>query len=233
VSRLQFQSTQGQHAELTGASSLVLCAITAVAEAVVDSLGLRRFHVVRIKNSTAALKTAASADLPRLAIVIESEAAVVVSTIQTLKRRWPRIKVVAVGLPNTEESLMRVIRSGVDGIVLAEEPLDQLARACLDVLGDNIRLPPQAVRPLFDRLVRLDQPIDKGQRSAPFVRLSGREVEILNCLERGESNKAIATELHIEVQTVKNHINQILRKLDVHSRFDAARLGASHLTEPT
>lgn len=211
----------------------MLCAITAVAEAVIGSLDLRTSRVVRIKNSTAVLRTAVSPDLPRLGIVIEPEAAVIVSTIQALKRRWPRIKVVAVGLPNTEDSLMRVIRSGAEGIVLAEERLDQLAQACLDVLGDNIRLPPQAVRPLFDRLVRLDQPIGKGQQGAPFVRLSGRELEILNCLERGESNKAIATELHIEVQTVKNHINQILRKLDVHSRFDAARLGASHLTQPT
>jgi two-component system nitrate/nitrite response regulator NarL len=61
------------------------------------------------------------------------------------------------------------------------------------------------------------------------ARLSARELEILRCIERGDSNKAIARQLNVELQTVKNHVTHVLHKLGVRSRYDAARFAAQHL----
>jgi two-component system nitrate/nitrite response regulator NarL len=53
----------------------------------------------------------------------------------------------------------------------------------------------------------------------------------LGHLERGESNKEMAAQLNLAEQTVKNHVGDILRKLGVHSRYDAARVGAARGVE--
>lgn len=82
------------------------------------------------------------------------------------------------------------------------------------------------MRPFFQRLIQFRA---AGGRPVAVARLSARQVEILQYLARGQSNKEIAVAIHVEVQTVKNHVSDILRKLGVSNRFDAARLAAGQL----
>lgn len=137
-----------------------------------------------------------------------------------------------VGIPNQEEAILRCVAAGAAGLVTREESLNELSRALHEVLESGYRLPAYALAPLLDRLVALGAPALPGG-SVEMRRLSAREIEVVSHMARGATNKEIALQLSVEVQTVKNCVSRILRKLAVHSRYDAARLWASRApTEP-
>ncbi len=212
---------------------LVLSNNTAVAQAIIASLSLRRTQALKLCPPLDAMLSAAPCvKAPQLAIVMESDIDTVVAAIRALKHRWHWIKILVGGLPNQEESILRAFAAGAHGVVLDAEPLDQLAQAVQEVLADRYRPPPQLIRPFFERLFQLESAALGTTRLPPLTRLSGREVEVLNSLAQGQSNKAIAAQVHIEVQTVKNHLSQIFRKLGVHSRFDAGRVAALSTRDP-
>jgi DNA-binding NarL/FixJ family response regulator len=196
-----------------------------LAEAITRSLELPCTGVLRLRQAAADLPHLLSVSRsPRLAIVVEPEGRALAPPVRVLRRRWPEIKVLVAGLPSKEDAILRAVAARVDGIVLAEESLDQLAEAMRVVLSGTFRSPPRLLRPLFNRLVGLSGVSDEEQPA--ITRLSAREVEVLGYIERGESNKAIAVQLFVEEQTVKNHVTQILRKLRVRTRYDAARIAA-------
>ncbi len=207
--------------------SVVLCNSTVVAQAVARSLGLQHASLATLGDRARENgRQNAPGEPPVLAISIESDVGRVGPAIRALKRKWPRIKIVTVGLTNREDDILRAFAAGADGVVLAEEPLACVAEAARIVLAGAVRPPPQTIQPLFDHLLRL-QTLKRRSGKAPAVaRLSARELEILSYLRRGDDNKAIAVELHVEVQTVKNHVSNILHKLGVKSRHDAAKIVA-------
>jgi DNA-binding NarL/FixJ family response regulator len=159
-----------------------------------------------------------------LAIVIESDVTAAVVAVAAVKRRWPHVRVLVVGLSNREDAVLRCADAGADGVVSRDESADQLIEAAREILMGAFRRPQRPARPLFDRLVRVGPEGCSGHGRPWVTRFSTREIQVLECLARGSSNKDIAGELHVELQTVKNHIGHILRKLGVHSRFDAVRV---------
>ncbi|MFI5397561.1 MAG: LuxR C-terminal-related transcriptional regulator [Candidatus Binatia bacterium] len=191
-------------------------------ESVVRSLELQKAAVVRFESEFAP-DSRRELGHPKLAIVVGPDATATVAAIRSLKHRWHGIRVLVVGATDEEDAVLSCIAAGADGLVGPDESLEQLEQAVRDVLANGFRLPPRLARPLFDRLIRLD-PKSRQQGRPLVTRLSAKEVEILRCLARGMSNKGIANELRMEVQTVKNHVTDIHRKLGVHSRFDAVRV---------
>ena len=208
-----------------GTPSVVVCDNIWFGEAISQSLDLSCCAVLRLRHTETDLpRLLLASRSPKLAIIVASEEYSLAPSVRILRRRWPEIKVLVAGLSNHEDAILRAVAARVDGIVLAEETLEQLAAAVRVVLSDAFRSPPQLIRPLFNRLARLILP--KAGRQPPIVRLSAREVEILRHIELGESNKAIAAQLFVEEQTVKNHVTKILRKLGVRTRYGAARVAA-------
>jgi DNA-binding NarL/FixJ family response regulator len=202
---------------------LVLGKFTALSRLIIRSLELQRGVAGRLDNGLArSIDGGAECARPQLAIVIESDAAAAETAVRALKQRWPDVRVLVYGAADEEDAVLNFLAAGADGLVASDEPLEQLAQAVRDVLSNGFHLPPHLVRPLFDRLIRLDP--KSRQRGRPRVTgLSAREIEVLAHVARSESNKEIALGLHVEEQTVKNHMRDILRKLGVHSRADAAR----------
>ncbi|MFI5364036.1 MAG: response regulator transcription factor [Candidatus Binatia bacterium] len=206
---------------------------TAVAQAIIASLGLRQTLALKLEPELdLTIRAASCKRTPQLAIIIASDIASVVATIGTLKRCWQSIKIVVIGLPNREESILRAFATGAHGVLLEEESLEQLAQAVHEVLAGRYRPPAPLIHSFLERLFQLESCAAGAMRSLPLTRLSARELEVLNCLAQGYSNQAIAGQLHIEVQTVKNHVSQILRKLGVHSRVDASRVAAASARAP-
>ncbi len=122
---------------------------------------------------------------------------------------------------STEETdLVESLRAGAQGYLLKDMEPDALVIALRDIVAGKTVVAPD----LAPVLARAVQGKDDGtpEISGPFDELTPRETEILGLLAEGQSNKAIARNLGISDGTVKLHVKAILRKLEVHSRVEAA-----------
>jgi len=139
---------------------------------------------------------------------------------QTLRREVPEVKVILLGVPDLADEIMRSIEAGAAGYVLRESSFDYLVATIRAVHGGEAFCSPRVAASLFSRVAEL-----AAERVPPIaqssVKLTTRELEIVNQIAQGLSNKEIARRLSIGPQTVKNHIHNILDKLQVHTRLQA------------
>lgn len=149
-----------------------------------------------------------------------------------LKRRHPQMLVVLMTRVEDDEQLFQAIRSGAAAYVSKEIETEEFARILRRVaageylINDSVLSRPHvASRVLhqFQELSVLDQ-----SASGVFSPLTPREIEILDYVAQGNSNKEIAYQLGISDQTVKNHITSILRKLAVNDRTQAVIFALRH-----
>lgn len=149
-----------------------------------------------------------------------------------LKRRHPQMLVVLMTRIEDDEQLFQAIRSGAAAYVSKEIEADELARILRRVSAGEYPIndcvlsrPHVASRVLhqFQELSVLDESAD-----GVFSPLTPREIEILDYVAQGNSNKEIAYQLGISDQTVKNHITSILRKLAVNDRTQAVIFALRH-----
>jgi two-component system, NarL family, nitrate/nitrite response regulator NarL len=128
---------------------------------------------------------------------------------------------IAYALPCSYTEVVSCAEAGVAGYLLDDEPHSELIKAVTAVSRGDICCPPRVAAMLMHRMgprgARADVPDG-------LMRLTPREREILELIDRSMSNKEIARALCIEVRTVKNHVHNLLEKLEVHRRVDAAAL---------
>jgi two-component system nitrate/nitrite response regulator NarL len=141
-----------------------------------------------------------------------------VPTIAALVAAIPDVRVVAFGVPETESDIIACAEAGVAGCVTREASFAELV-ATIERVGSGESLcSPQVAAILLRRVATL-----AAQRSyEPAASLTAREREILELIDEGLSNKQIGQRLCIELPTVKNHVHNILEKLHVHRRYEAA-----------
>jgi DNA-binding NarL/FixJ family response regulator len=149
-----------------------------------------------------------------------------------LKRRHPRIGIVIVTMHEDDEQLFNAIRVGAAAYCTKDvEPsfivniIRRVARGEY-LINENVLSHPFVASRVLDQFRELAR-IDHAHDSV-FSPLTPREVEILDCVARGNSNKEIASLLGISDQTVKNHITSILRKLQVNDRTQAVIYALRH-----
>jgi DNA-binding NarL/FixJ family response regulator len=141
---------------------------------------------------------------------------------RALKELAPSAKIVMLTISDEEEDLFEAIRAGASGYLLKDIPLDEVAdtvRAVND--GQSLINPSMAGKLLteFAALARRDG--DEPPQQVPAPRLTDREIQVLRLVARGMNNRDIAKELFISENTVKNHVRNILEKLQIHSRMEA------------
>ena len=122
-----------------------------------------------------------------------------------------------------DEHLVRAIRAGATSYVLKTATADQVIAAVRDAAAGTANLSPVL-------LTRLTQALHRSPAPDPLQPLSPREREVLRLIARGHSNRQIARELGIGVQTVKTHVSSILTKLDLKDRVQAAIFALRHQT---
>ncbi|MGV6815996.1 MAG: response regulator [Thiotrichales bacterium] len=124
-----------------------------------------------------------------------------------------------------ERDLVEALRAGAQGYLLKDMEPDDLVIALLDIVKGKTVVAP-TLTPVLARVVQGDAV--EAPESKPINSLTPRETEILGLLAEGLSNKLIARELGISDGTVKLHVKAILRKLEVHSRVEAAVMAVEH-----
>lgn len=141
------------------------------------------------------------------------------ATTAALRREWPDARVLIFTTFDGDEDVYRAMQAGARGYLLKSAPREELLRALRTVASGERFMTP-------DLSLRLAQRV-----SAPD--LSEREIDVLRLISAGKSNKEIGTTLHIAEDTVKRHVSNILTKLGVSDRAQAAteaiRRGFLHL----
>jgi DNA-binding NarL/FixJ family response regulator len=141
--------------------------------------------------------------------------------VRQLKERVPAAKVLMLGLTESEDEVLPYIQAGAAGYVLPEDSVDDLITRIRVAHEDRALISPKIAAALMTRLNEWAQRVQEGPGSSG-IDLTPREWQVLKLIQEGYTNQEIADELVIEVGTVKNHVHNILRKLDVNSREDAA-----------
>ncbi|MEJ2544075.1 MAG: response regulator transcription factor [Calditrichaceae bacterium] len=133
---------------------------------------------------------------------------------QTLHNDLPAVKVIILGMPDLTDEIMACIEAGAAGYVLKEASFEYLVESIRSVQRGESFCSPRMAASLFSRIAEL-----AGERiPESSVKLTPREVEVINKVADGLSNKEIAGILFIEEQTVKNHVHNILDKLQLHNQ---------------
>lgn len=139
---------------------------------------------------------------------------------QELRRDLPEAKVIILSMVDLTDEIMACIEAGAAGYVLKEASFDYLVETIRSVHRGESVVSPQMAASLFSRIAELAA--ERLPRLPPIaVKLTARELEIINLLAEGLTNKEIAQRLSIEPQTVKNHVHNILDKLQLPNRLEA------------
>lgn len=121
-----------------------------------------------------------------------------------------------------DEYLYEAMKSGASGFLLKDAPKHELIHAVRSVAAGDALLAPVLTRRLIEQYVRRPPP---GARStAELAALTERELEVLRCLGRGQTNAEIAAELYLSQATIRTHVSHILAKLNLRDRVQAVVL---------
>lgn len=134
----------------------------------------------------------------------------------------PRATVVILELSNNRDHILSCIEAGATAYTLAGATIDDISKTIkLAANGEAVCSPEMTVQ-VFERLVNLKYMVDNNEKS--INPLTPRETEVLTFVSRGHTNDEIAQRLVISTRTVKHHIHNILNKLDLKRRYQAANL---------
>jgi two-component system, NarL family, nitrate/nitrite response regulator NarL len=141
------------------------------------------------------------------------------SVVSNLADALPRTQVIALTVPETEQAVIACAEAGVAGLVTRQGTLEDVVAAVSSAARGEALCSPRMARMLLRRV----RTLARGSPDAPTdAFLTAREQEIVALIDEGLSNKEIANRLVIEIATVKNHVHNILEKLHVHRRSQAA-----------
>lgn len=131
-------------------------------------------------------------------------------------------KVVVYGLMESDEAILSYIEAGASGYVLKDDSFDQMIKTVKYVSRDQALASPNVVAALMQRVAELSGYFQHADINLDNELLTSREYEVLEMIAQGLSNKQIADNLYISYGTAKNHVHNILSKLEVKSRKEAA-----------
>ena len=146
-----------------------------------------------------------------------------VAATRTLTAKAPQIKILVLTTFDDDEYVTHAMSYGAKGYLLKDIPSEELAQAIRAVNKGYTQLAPG----LFEKVIA--SPVTRQIEPPPeLATLTPREREVLQLIARGYSNLEIARQLYISERTVKNHVNSILRRLDLRDRTQAAILATTH-----
>jgi len=140
---------------------------------------------------------------------------------ETVRKESPDSKVIIMDLLPIHEDIVEFVNAGVSGFILKDATFDDLVSTIRSVADGAHVLPPAMTSTLFSQIAR--EAVEKGRAAAiEAVRMTARELEVIELIGEGLSNKEIAGRLNIATHTVKSHVRNVMEKLALHTRLQIA-----------
>ena len=140
---------------------------------------------------------------------------------QIVKQKYPQIKIIMLTAFDNDENIFNAIKAGADGYLLKEIKPEDLHNGILETLNGGAAMNPSIA---LKTLKLLRNPINiSNPKDQEIISLSKREVEVLEQLSKGLSYTMIADNLFLSPSTVRKHIENIYKKLQVHSKIEAVQ----------
>ena len=150
-----------------------------------------------------------------------------------ISSKQPHSKLIILGIPESEQAVFEFIEAGASGYTLRQSSLGDLVHTIEVVHRGEAICSPRIAFSIFERIAQLSR-AGQDHREMQSSHLTPREEEILQLIAEGLSNKQIADRLCISRSTVKNHVHNILEKLEVRTRDEAVSyaFGMKKLSTP-
>ena len=137
-----------------------------------------------------------------------------------IKQWYPQTNVLVLTMYDTEEHIFQILQAGASGYLVKQTAPVELAQAIRSVAQGETYLSPTVSKMVIDQYIRQAERVTKPNR---FDNLTSREREVLQLVAEGKSSPQIADLLHISEKTVRNHRNNLMDKLDLHSIAELTR----------
>jgi two-component system NarL family response regulator len=137
-----------------------------------------------------------------------------------IKTAVPTAKIIMLTISDEEADLYEAIKAGAMGYLLKEISVQEVADAIRAVQGGQSLISPSMASKLLIEFATMARK-DVAKPQVPTPRLTEREMEVLTLVAKGLANRDVAKQLFISENTVKNHVRNMLEKLQLHSRMEA------------
>lgn len=157
----------------------------------------------------------------------ELEDATAYDLLDGIRMTHPQTKVIVLGIDDNPDVIIRYVEAGAAGYILQNESIEDMVQKVKAVQEEKAIISPSVAAAMMERLSRLANLAPAafmGTRETKLEELTSREEEVLALINKGYTNQEIAEHLVIECGTVKNHVHNILKKLEVNSRQEAASI---------
>ena len=149
-----------------------------------------------------------------------------IETTQVVKQKYPHIKIVMLTVFDNDENIFKAIQAGADGYLLKEVNPENLHKGIVETLNGGAAMNPSIA---MKTLKLLRNPTSfENLSDTEEISLSKREIEVLEQLSKGLSYTVIAGHLFLSPSTVRKHIENIYKKLQVHSKIEAVQKAKKH-----
>ncbi len=141
-----------------------------------------------------------------------------------IKAALPKISIVALTMHDDDETIFELVRAGVNGYLLKDSDSSEIIKAIRAINKGESIIHPHIAKKILGELTRTPPP-KKKKSGLNHYHLSVRELDVLQRLASGKTNKEIANDLDLSEKTIKNHLRAIFAKMEVDDRTKAAIKG--------
>lgn len=145
--------------------------------------------------------------------------------VQYIKTTAQKVEVLVLGTDRAQDYILALLQAGATGYLLQDCTIDKLVRGIKQASTGELVLQPNLTRIIIAQLAKKRPAFETeaaSKRISERIRLTEREMEIVQLLAQGYANKDIAQKLYLSVRTIEGHLASIYTKLGVHSRTEAA-----------